>query len=346
MNGVTIYHLVFTIEVLTPLELEAYAGSALRGSLYDAIWRRFCTNKAAPTCADCPLHTFCPVSALVAPLRDEHTRGRDIPRPYVIEPPPGPARRYEPGETFQFGLTLFGAIIDLLPYILLASETFEAAGLGRRSEERNWRRGTFTIKRVEAAHPFTGEKECLYEQGKALVQAPLLAVSAEDIQARAASLSPEQITLHLLTPMRLIQHERLVLGPSFSPLIHRLLERLLALNAAYATQGTDTITFEEQTQLLAQADQVRCVEDSTIWYQMESHSRRLKRSTFTSGLLGEVTFAGDLAPFHELLVWGELIHAGKNAVKGSGWYQLAPSSFISPANVPALTQSDPLEDTR
>ena len=346
MHGVMSYHLVFTIEVVTPLELEAYAGSALRGSLYDAIWRRFCTNKAAPTCADCPLHTFCPVSALVAPLRDEHTRGRDIPRPYVIEPPPGPARRYEPGESFQFGLTLFGSIIDLLPYILLASETFEAAGLGRRSEERNWQRGTFKIKRVEAVHPFTGAKERLYEQGKALVQAPLLAVSATDIQARAVSLSSEQVTLNLLTPMRLIEHERLVLGPAFTPLIHRLLERLLALNAAYATQGTDAISFEEQTHLLVQADRVRCVEDNTIWYQMVSHSRRLKRSTFTSGLLGEVTFAGDLAPFCELLVWGTLIHVGKNAVKGSGWYQLAPSSFVTPASVPALTQSDSVEDIR
>src|SRR5579875_3817563 len=99
MNGVVAYQLLFTVEVVTPLELEAYPGSALRGSLYEAIWQRFCTNKAAPTCADCPLHTFCPVSALVAPLRDEHPRGRDIPRPYILRPPLGPARRYQPGET-------------------------------------------------------------------------------------------------------------------------------------------------------------------------------------------------------------------------------------------------------
>lgn len=344
MNGIVIYHLVFTVEVITPLQLEAYPGSALRGGLYNAIWHRFCTNKAAPSCAACPLHTFCPVSALVAPLRDEHVRGRDIPRPYVIDPPSGPARRYEAGETFQFALTLFGTIINLLPYILLASEVLETAGLGRRSEEHRWQRGTFKIKHVEATHPFTGEHERLYEWGKTLVQAPLLAVSAADVQARAAGLSPERVTLHLLTPLRLIQYERLVRQPAFTPLVHRLLERLLALNAAYATREADSLTREEQTRLLVQADHVACPEDHTSWYQMESHSRRLKRNTFTSGLLGEVTFAGDLAPFRELLVWGELIHAGKNAVKGSGWYQLTPSSFVSPASILDPHRHNPGED--
>jgi hypothetical protein len=345
MNGVTIYRLLFTIEVVTPLELEAYPGSALRGSLYDAVWQRFCTNKAAPTCADCPLHTFCPVSALVAPLRDEYARGRDIPRPYVIQPPPGPARRYEPGETLQFGLTLFGSIIDLLPYILLASDTLERAGLGRKSAEQNWQRGTFKIQRVEAEHPFTGEKECLYERGKALVNVPVLAVNAADIQARAASLPLEQVTLHFLTPTRLIQHGRLVLRPAFTPLIHRLLERLYALNAAYNAEQRDTLTFEEQTQLLSQADQVQCLVDQTTWYQLESHSRRLKRSTYISGLLGEATFAGELAPFRELLVWGELIQVGKNAVKGSGWYRLHIPPLSQSA--PTVTRTDdPPENTR
>ena len=327
MNGVVSYHLWFTVEVTTPLELDAYAGSALRGSLYEAVWQRFCTNKTAPTCSDCPLHTFCPVSALVAPLREEHTRGRDIPRPYVLRPPLDPARRYEPGETFQFGLILFGNIINLLPYILLATDTLEAIGLGRKIAEQNWRRGTFQITRIEAHKPFTNEKECLYKQKKALVNAPVLALTATDIQARAASLSDERVFLEFLTPMRLIQHERLVLRPAFTPFIHRLLERLSALNAAYHTEK-DTLTFEEQTHLLTLADQVQCLADETTWYQQESHSRRTKRSTFTSGLLGKATFAGNLAPFRELLVWSEVIHVGKNAVKGNGWCCIHPSSFI------------------
>ena len=40
------------------------------------------------------------------------------------------------------------------------------------------------------------------------------------------------------------------------------------------------------------------------------------------GLQGKVTFVGDLEPFRELLTWGELVHVGKSAVKGNGWYKI------------------------
>ncbi len=40
------------------------------------------------------------------------------------------------------------------------------------------------------------------------------------------------------------------------------------------------------------------------------------------GLVGTATFVGNLTPFLELLVIGELIHVGKNVVKGDGWYKI------------------------
>src|SRR5579859_7409877 len=87
-------HLWFNLRTSTTLEIDAASGSALRGSFFNAIWSRFCTNKQAPSCTACPLHTLCPVSALVSPLREENERGQDIPRPYVMVPPLEGARRY------------------------------------------------------------------------------------------------------------------------------------------------------------------------------------------------------------------------------------------------------------
>src|SRR5450631_3820777 len=87
-------HLEFTVKTITPLELDEYSGAALRGNFFNAIWQRFCTNKSALTCAACPLHSTCPVSTLVAPLREEDARGQDIPRPYIIVPPHDGARYY------------------------------------------------------------------------------------------------------------------------------------------------------------------------------------------------------------------------------------------------------------
>src|SRR6266571_6390664 len=130
--GLVLYPLLFNAEVMTPLELDDHSGAALRGSLFEAIWKGFCNNKASSSCSECPLHSVCPVSALVAPLREEHPRGRDIPRPYIVLPPLGQARRYEPGKELLFGLTLFGSIIQLLPYVMLSIDLLEAGGLGRK----------------------------------------------------------------------------------------------------------------------------------------------------------------------------------------------------------------------
>jgi len=81
-----LHQLEITLEATTALALDTYCGSALRGAFFQALWGRFCGNREASTCYECPLNAGCPVSTLVAPLRDEAPRGRDIPRPYIITP--------------------------------------------------------------------------------------------------------------------------------------------------------------------------------------------------------------------------------------------------------------------
>ena len=318
------HHFLFTVEVVSPLELDDLSGPALRGSLFEGLWRRFCTHKASPTCAACPLHSACPVSALVAPLREENPRGRDIPRPYLILPPLGKARRYERGETLIFGLTLFGSIIQLLPYIIMTRQTLEEMGLGRKLPENNGRRGQFHIKTIESYHHFTGERHRIYQQGKTLVQADLLPVAAGDVIAKSASLPTEQITLDFLTPTRIIDQDQLIRRLSFRSLVLRLTERFTSLVAAY---GEKSIEEQEQKQepeldLIKLAKDITCKKDETVWKDVRSYSHRQHRLTPVSGITGRITFCGDLEPFRELLTWGELIHVGRSAVKGNGWYKI------------------------
>jgi len=321
MGNLVTHHFLFTAEVVTPLELDHYCGSALRGNLFQSVWGRFCTNKDAPSCAECTLHTVCPVSALVAPLREENTRGRDIPRSYIILPPLGETRCYEQGETLVFGMTLFGSIVQLLPYLMLSLSVLEKTGLGRKIQDKDGKRGRFRIKHVESYHPFTRTRKLLYDKGKPCVNALPLSVAEADVQTRAVQLPPEQVTLTFLTPTRIIDKEHLVRHPVFSVLIHRLLERFTALEAAYGTGSS--MSREEQWRLVELAEKkVRCVEDETYWEEVTSYSHRLRRNTPIGGLLGRTTFAGDLTPFREILLWGELIHIGKSCVKGNGWYKV------------------------
>lgn len=320
MGSLITHHFLFTTEVITPLELDQHSGASLRGSLFDAVWRRFCNNKSAPTCADCPLHSMCPVSALVAPLREESERGRDIPRPYVILPPLE-ARFHEPGEQLIFGITLFGNIVQFFPYIIMATKTLEANGLGRRLNENQGQRGRFKIKQIKSYNPVSAERKVVYQTGKPLVEVPTLSVTSMDISKRAVALSAERITIHFLTPTRILFKEKLVHHAAFLPFFLRLIERLRVLEQTYGIEeGQSSVSeWEELVQL---ANDIECIDDNTQWEDLKSYSNRLKRTTPIGGIQGKATFKGNLAPFRELLCWGELIHVGKNTVKGNGWYRM------------------------
>ena len=132
---------------------------------------------------------------------------------------------------------------------------------------------------------------------------------------------PISITCHFLTPTRLVQNESLVYDVSFQPLIARLLERLAALEQVYG-QDEEESPSTRWSELVQLAGAITCSENQTRWENVRSYSKRTRYTTQIGGLLGSATFTGDLAPFRELLVWGELIHVGKNTVKGSGWYRL------------------------
>jgi CRISPR-associated endoribonuclease Cas6 len=321
MGSLVTHHFLFTTEVVSPLELDEHSGAALRGNFFDAVWTRFCNNKAAPTCASCPLHTMCPVSALVAPLREENERGQDLPRPYVIVPPIGGKKHYEPGAQLTFGITLFGNIVQLFPYIILAANALESKGLGRRLDENRGQRGRFRIRRIESCNPISAERQVVYQEGKPKAGVPTVSVTSTDVAARVATLSTGKITLDFLTPTRIVYKEKLVHHAAFRPLILRLLERLTALEQEYGGKEgqSPTSRWRELAQL---AGDVQCECDETRWEDLPSYSRRLHHTTPIGGIQGRATFAGDLAPFHELLAWGELIHVGKNVVKGNGWYRI------------------------
>ncbi|GCE12277.1 CRISPR system precrRNA processing endoribonuclease RAMP protein Cas6 [Tengunoibacter tsumagoiensis] len=317
----TTTHLWFTVQASETMELDQHSGAALRGNFFHAIWQRFCTNQSAPTCAACPLHEVCPVSAIVAPLREDSTQGQDIPRPYIIIPPIEGPRRYQAEEQFSFGMTLFGNIVQLLPYIILSVPQLEANGLGHRLGEYQGRRGRFRVEQIEVTHPFTAERQTIYQAGKTRVNSQIISVQVAECLARAEKLDQQQITLQFVTPLRLIDRERLVKKAEFRPLFQRLLERYLALEQHY---GNSEIFLgrEEKIALLQQADGVLCSDDSTQWEELTSYSNRQKRSTPIGGLVGQATFTGMLTGLLGLLVVGELIHVGKNVVKGNGWYRI------------------------
>ncbi len=312
----TVHHLLLTFTAATPVELDDNAGAAVRGAIVNALLQRFCANKEAPTCADCPLLNVCPVAALVAPMRDAgETGGDQRPRPYVIRPPQ--PRRYAPGETLTFGLGLFGHAAELFPYLVMAAQGIEVQGLGRRLQENNGRRGGVRLQSIDAINPLTDARQSLFRAGQRQVHAPGMPIGPAEVAAFAATLPDECLTIRFLSPMRLIDDGRLVKRPALRPLIQRLGIRLTDLSAAY---GDGPLPVADARALLPLAESAVLEHDKTRWLDVTSYSRRSRQSTPIGGMIGDAVFTGNLGPLRELLVWGSLVHVGKNAVKGDGWY--------------------------
>jgi hypothetical protein len=126
------------------------------------------------------------------------------------------------------------------------------------------------------------------------------------------------------TPTRIIEAGRLVKRPWLGPLTRRLVERLDALRGAFA--GLPPLPGREP--ICALADQARLVEDHTRWTEVRSQSGRLGRSTWVSGYVGEAVYEASREAWQALLpplLWGQAVHAGKNATKGNGWYRIVLS---------------------
>ena len=238
MFHLTAHRLEVTLEALTPVELNEHQGASLRGALYGALRERFCAQKQVAGCAACVLVAGCPVATLVSTLDAQAERGRDVPRPYVIEPPRDGRTRLAPGECLTFGLTLFARALQLFPYVVLALQGLEETGLGKPVAANGWRRGKVRLARAAASNPLSGECRAVLEPGEALVQVPDVPVRHAQVLRAAAQMPAGRVAVEFLTPTRLVEGGRLLKRPEFGPLFHRLWQRLSDLEREFGERLT------------------------------------------------------------------------------------------------------------
>jgi hypothetical protein len=143
-----------TLEALEPLALPAYLGSTLRGA-FGSAFRRLCClghdDNSCPMPEACPYHlvfeTAPPENASALRTHDE------IPRPFVIAPPPARADDYPAGSAVTFDLTLIGRAREFLPHFVVTLREVDRIGRGRRS---------VMLRRIEAIHPLRETCDLVY----------------------------------------------------------------------------------------------------------------------------------------------------------------------------------------
>ena len=298
-----IARLHLTVRAEGPLQLPPYAGSMLRGAFGHAL---LALSPLPHTDGKpCALHASCPYCQLfAAPPLPAHSLQKfsHMPQPYVIEPPSGGAQQLQAGQSFGFGLVLIGKALGLLPTVLQAWQRALRTGLGPQHTPCT----LVDIYDENGTQRLSNKREQLSNLSTTLPPAPALGTQA---------------TLHFCTPLRLqVQGKPVRAGQlTARDLLIALARRhqlLCDVHLGAAAPQYDFKTLVEQVQAVAlQAQDLH-------WFDWGRYSQRQKQEMQLGGLLGAVTLHGDLAPFAELLHFGQWLHVGKNASFGLGGYRL------------------------
>jgi len=296
------------------LVLPPYKGSTLRGG-FGMAFRRIACACRQKECKNCMLQANCPYAYIFesAPPADAQALSKyeSIPRPFVLEPPLDNKTLYQKGESLSFGLIIFGRAITFLPYFILAFKEMGEMGIGKG-------RKPYRLERLAAANPFNGREEEVYSHISGRIYNRDLSVSGKDLFLLIGKAAPGQVNIDFQTMARIKFGDIFVRHIEFHMLMRSLLRRLSAL--LYFHHGLEWKA--EFVSLIKKAEQVTRVSDRTRWVDWERYSRRQDARMNMGGVVGQVSYQGELAEFYPILKLGELVHVGKACTFGMGKYRM------------------------
>ncbi len=307
-----------TIEAVEELHLPYYKGSTFRGGFGNMFRRIVCALKRQD-CMDCMLKSRC-IYAYVfetpssdgAEIMNMHKYER-VPHPFVIEPPDmdsgfnvQSSKIINPGSRIDFNLILIGKAADYLPYFIYTFDELGKNGIGKG-------RGKYRLIEVK-----TDRSGPIYhESTKTIKKAEIDLIDIPDDFRPADGLTA--ITLHLLTPLRIKYNRDLVVNPEFHILIRNLVRRIGLLYYFHCGNQKPSWDFRA---IIKHAEGVKIKTSSLRWLDWERYSSRQDSRMKLGGLIGKITYEGDLEPFLPILKAGEILHAGKNTSFGLGKYDI------------------------
>jgi len=295
---------LFSSVLLDDALLPPFKGSTFRGVFGHALKKVVCAQRRR-TCGECLLKDRC-VYPLVFETPDATPRGRPSPpHPFVIEPPKTRETLLKKGDAFEFALILFGFANDYLPYFVYAFETMGKNGIGRRTEGH---RAGFRLEKLSE------NGRILYRVEDQAIAAPDPLELNLDTFETASTADPREVTVTLVTPLRIKHHNRLSAQLSFPILVRAMLRRLHTLNHHFGNGPPDI----DHATLIRQAEGVETLRSDIRWFDWKRYSNRQDQSMLMGGMTGEITYRGALTPYLPLLRFSEKVHLGKATTFGLG----------------------------
>ena len=233
------------------------------------------------------------------------------PHPFVLEPPHTGQLDYAPGDTFTCNLTLIGAAIHLLPWMVFTFDQIGKRRIGLRDK-----RGQCQLSKVESlpAHDnhssqtiYTAETEMLTDDG--------LILRLDDVMTGAPHVADE-VELEFLTPTSIKVDGKWTSALTFEHLVRNLLRRIRFLSYFHCGEDLDV----DAPGLIEVSTSV--THDSRLnWLRKDRYSYRTEKSVPMGGFIGKIRFLGELQPFLPFIYLGAYLHIGHHTAFGFGQYR-------------------------
>lgn len=218
--------------------------------------------------------------------------------PFVLTPPCDHQGNYPSGHKFLLEITLLGQAIPYMPACCDA-----LCEVGRRGIDKS--RGTFDVVEILSITPCGTVPVSLQDEHNP--------VNADEIAAPWRGASAQYVSLRFVTPVR-IKKDNVFLRrtPSFRELMEALLARIRLFGGV--------IGRDEREKILAEAERVFPVSGDIEWVDrgFERYSASQRNTMKFGGLLGEIMFRGELAPFMPYLAQLEYLNLGGKTTFGLG----------------------------
>ncbi|HEA65453.1 MAG TPA: CRISPR system precrRNA processing endoribonuclease RAMP protein Cas6 [Desulfobacterales bacterium] len=302
-------------QFISRLESEAilpyYKGSTFRGVFGIALKKVVCALRRQE-CYECLLKEKC-VYAFVFETSDsinlpKGSRIASPPHPFVIEPPLTTKTQFLKGAPFDFNLLLFGEINNSLPYFIYAFDQMGRIGVGKRI---NGKRGQFALKKVI----LNGKVIYTDVSQKLNVDKSLSVLSLSEPRDYPENNFRLKITLE--TPLRIKFENRLKADLPFHALVRAMLRRISSLYNVYG-DGEPPLDYRG---LVKKAHTIDIIESNITWFDWQRYSSRQEKSMLMGGMLGSITFEGDIGEYMPLIDFCSEVHIGKQTSFGLGKFK-------------------------
>jgi len=299
-------------EAINPLVLPPYKGSAFRGSMGESFRNTVCLfpGMKCELCNDRFICRFSQFYNSYVPETHPHSRKYSkSPHPYIIDPIPGSEVVFKPGDIFGFDLTLIGNVEDRLLMLREVFHRMGEAGMGKT------RARFIPIKFFSLNADLHYDVLTYHDKPHKLSLAVLPMQPAEN-----------RITLHLDTPLRMIEHGKLLLSPPpFDLLIERIALRLGLLAHFYCGAPWP----EEELETI-QPTGIQIAEATIRESDWRRYSGTQDKTMNFDGIIGDITYEGEgIKDWMPLLTLGRWLHVGSTATFGLGYYQFENDLFSS-----------------